>query len=136
MKILLATGSIANRTFLQNSLAQSSFDLQWVSDGHLASQILLSPGAPRIAILDDTLSVPDSLTLCRQLRARPAQPYIYLLLLASSNSPEVIAPAFTAGFDACLPSPCTSEELTARLRVAQRVLNLKNSLVPNHQLHP
>lgn len=127
MTILLATGKASTRAFLLHALASSSLAPQWVTGNQSIAEQLLAPNASRIAVLDRAWPGEDALAVCRYLRTHPSAHGLYLLLLTRTSAPEEITRAFNAGFDACLTPPYNAQVLAARLRVAQRVLQLQNN---------
>jgi diguanylate cyclase (GGDEF)-like protein len=136
VKVLLATDDAVSRTLLRRTLERSGFDVQCVADGCSASDVLLAPDGPRIALLDWMLPGQDGLAVCRQVRASAAYPYIYLILLTSRETTADIVTGFDAGVDDYLTKPCNPGELIARLRVGERALHLQDSLKHEAQHDP
>jgi two-component system, cell cycle response regulator len=71
----------------------------------------------------------DGPEVCRKVRSRNGQPYVYITLLTSKLSSDDIVASLEAGADDYLTKPCNPEELKARLRTGQRVLHLEDTLV-------
>ena len=66
----------------------------------------------------------DGLELCRRVRSRSAQEYVYFILLTSATaSVENQREAADAGVDDFLNKPLDVNELWMRLRVAERILS-------------
>jgi predicted signal transduction protein with EAL and GGDEF domain len=133
LKILLADDDAVSRRLLQRTLERSGFDVVCVADGESAAQYLQAPDGPRIAILDWVMPGKDGPTVCRELRARTENPYVYLILLTSREAMEDLVIGFEAGADDYLIKPCNPDELKARLRAGQRILLLQDSLIHEAQ---
>jgi diguanylate cyclase (GGDEF)-like protein len=70
----------------------------------------------------------DGLELCRQIRQHPWPGYIFLLLLTAQDAEQDILAGLNAGADDYLSKRTSSAQLLARLRTAQRLLTLEQSL--------
>jgi phosphoserine phosphatase RsbU/P len=66
--------------------------------------------------------------LCRSLRARRDARYVYFILMSSRDSREEFLAGLEAGADDFLRKPLDIEELGVRVRGAQRILALQDSL--------
>ena len=71
----------------------------------------------------------DGAQLCRELRTRKNKPYTYLILRSSKESKQDIVQGLESGADDYLTKPFDPEELKARLRAGQRILDLEDRLV-------
>jgi two-component system, cell cycle response regulator len=67
--------------------------------------------------------------VCRAIRARKDQTYKYLILLSSKESKLEIVQGLESGADDYLTKPFDGEELKARLRAGERILELEDRLV-------
>jgi two-component system cell cycle response regulator len=83
-----------------------------------------------ISIVVTDLNMPkmDGLDLCRRIRARPSQAYIYIFLLTVRGDEKDVLAGFEAGADDYLSKRSSAAIFTARLRTAKRVLALEYSL--------
>jgi len=70
----------------------------------------------------------DGLELCRRVRARPWPGYAYILLLTGQDDETEIIAGLEAGADDYLSKRISPAHLLARLRTAQRILGLEESL--------
>jgi len=68
------------------------------------------------------------LDLCRRIRARPSQAYVYIFLLTVRSDEKDVLAGFEAGADDYLSKRSSAALFTARLRTAKRVLALEYSL--------
>jgi two-component system cell cycle response regulator len=83
-----------------------------------------------ISIVVTDLNMPnmDGLDLCRRIRARPSQSYVYVFLLTVRGDEKDVLAGFEAGADDYLSKRSSAALFTARLRTAKRVLALEYSL--------
>src|SRR5258707_15608549 len=71
----------------------------------------------------------DGPGVCREIRKRRDQGYVYVILLTSRESKEDIVAGLESGADDYVVKPFDAEELKARLRAGERILHLENRLV-------
>lgn len=128
MKILLADDDAVMRRLLQRTLERSGFEVVCVGDGQSAAEHLLDPEGPRVAILDWMMPGLDGLSVCRLVRAQSGNPYRYLILLTSRENREDVVKGLEAGADDYLVKPWNQEEISARVRTGQRILELQDQM--------
>lgn len=78
-----------------------------------------------ILVADAVVPTIGSLALCRELRARRWPGYIYTIVLLSPENDHGVVTVLDAGADDCLRKDAPTDELLARLRVAERILTLE-----------
>src|SRR5260370_18093475 len=71
----------------------------------------------------------DGPGVCREIRKNKNQSYVYTVLLTSRGEKEDIVTGLEAGADDYLTKPFDAEDLKARLRAGQRILDLEDRLV-------
>ena len=81
-------------------------------------------GDPRLAHADL-----DGVDVCRKVRQWDHAPYVYLILLTSKDRQEDIIAGLEAGADDYLTKPFDPQELEARLRAGERILDLQAALL-------
>jgi predicted signal transduction protein with EAL and GGDEF domain len=133
LKVLLADDDAVSRKLLQRMLERSGFDVVCVDNGQDAADCLLAADGPRLAILDWVMPVKDGPRVCREVRACDLNPYVYLILLTSRDSSGDVVAGLEAGADDYLTKPCNPEEMRARVRAGQRILELQDKLI--HDAH-
>ena len=84
---------------------------------------------PRVIVSDWLMPELDGLELCRRVRAVPDRPYTYFILQTSRGGTESFLEAMDAGVDDFVTKPVPADELKARLRVAERILGLREHVV-------
>ena len=127
--VLIADDEPLSRRVLQASLARWGYDVEIARDGEEALAALLRDTAPRLAVLDWMMPRMDGLEVCRRARAREGAPYPYLLLLTSRERSSDLIAGLEAGADDYIRKPFDPQELKARLRSGQRVLDLQAQLL-------
>jgi two-component system cell cycle response regulator len=128
MKILVADDDPLARQLTERVLTRAGYQVFTAEDGLQAVEYLLQKDGPRLALLDWTMPSVDGPDVCRRMRALNEQPYTYLILLTSRESKEDTVSGLEAGADDYITKPCDPEELKARLRAGQRILQLQDKL--------
>lgn len=129
MKILIADDEALSRRLLEKTLERSDYQVTSASNGRQAVELLTHADGPRLALLDWMMPELDGPGVCREIRMRREQSYVYMILLTSRESKEDIVAGLESGADDYLVKPFNAEELKARLRTGERVLNLEDRLV-------
>src|SRR5216683_5510833 len=129
MKILIADDEGMSRQLLQKTLERAGYEVIAVENGRFAADQLCKPEGPRLALLDWVMPELDGPGVCRQVRKRKEQSYVYMVLLTSKESKEDVVAGLESGADDYLTKPFDPEELKARLRSGARILDLENRLI-------
>ncbi|HEY1483271.1 MAG TPA: diguanylate cyclase [Candidatus Acidoferrum sp.] len=129
MNILIAEDDALSRVLLERILQRAGYDVIAVENGRKALEELSKPDPPRLALLDWVMPEKDGVEVCHQLRQMREQAYTYTILLSSRESKQDIVQGLEAGADDYLTKPFDAEELKARLRAGERILNLEDRLV-------
>ena len=126
-RILIADDEPDFRESLQRILIQWGYEVQTVSDGQDALQILRND-PPDLALLDWVMPHLSGLEICRQFRALAQTPFPYLILLSARARTEDIVAGLDAGADDYVTKPVDFLELRARLQVGFRMVKLQQEL--------
>ena len=129
MRILVADDEVVSRRLLEKTLERAGYQVICVENGRLAADQLSRPDAPRLALLDWVMPELDGPSVCREVRKRRDQGYVYMVLLSTRESKQDIVAGLESGADDYLTKPFDAEELKARLRTGQRILTLEDRLV-------
>lgn len=81
-----------------------------------------------IVISDWYMPEMDGPELCRRIRARPREPYVYFILVTAQGGKQQYLAGMEAGADDFIAKPVDPDELRARLTVAERILGLRREL--------
>jgi two-component system cell cycle response regulator len=129
LKILIADDEALSRRLLERTLDRAGYEVIAVENGKEALEQLCKPEGPRLALLDWVMPELDGPGVCRAVRTRSEQTYVYMVLLTSKGSKEETVLGLESGADDYLTKPFNAEELRARLRVGERILLLEDRLV-------
>ena len=129
MKILIAEDDMVSRRLLQAILAKWDYEVVEACDGAEAWAALQAPGAPKLAILDWMMPGMDGIEVCRRVRQRGQEPYVYILLLTAKGKREEMVEGMEAGADDYLCKPFDGGELKVRLRAGRRIVELQEQLI-------
>ncbi|MDP9292565.1 MAG: response regulator [Verrucomicrobiota bacterium] len=128
-RILIAEDHYVSRHLLERNVANWGFTVVTAEDGESALKILDGEkNPPSLAIIDWMMPKMDGLEVCRHIRQRTGQPYVYLILLTAKSQKDEVAAGLEAGADDYVIKPFDSDELRARVKVGQRVVNLERTL--------
>ncbi len=129
MRVLLAEDDSVLRHLLESFLVKWGYEVTVAKDGAEAWEVLQAEDAPRLALLDWVMPGMDGVEVCREVRKRMAQPYVYILLLTARKDNFDVINGLGSGADDYLTKPFNPEELEARLRTGKRILDLEDHLV-------
>jgi diguanylate cyclase (GGDEF)-like protein len=129
MKILVADDDPVSLRMMERTLQKSGYDVITVENGRQAAEELTKIDGPRLALVDWMMPELDGPSVCREVRSRHNDSYVYVLLLTSRQSTEDIVMGLEAGADDYLTKPCHPAELKARLHTGRRILELEDKLV-------
>jgi two-component system cell cycle response regulator len=129
VRILIAEDDPVSRCLLEATLGKWGYQVIACPDGMAAWQVLQRPDAPSLAILDWMMPGMDGVQVCRMVRKRASEPYVYLLLLTAKNQKSDIITGLEAGADDYIIKPFDTNELRMRLRAGRRILDLQTELI-------
>ena len=124
MKILIADDDATSRMVLKVTLNKLGHDVVATSDGDQAWEALQKEHFP-VLISDWLMPGTDGLALCRMIRRMHRDNYTYIILLTIMGGKANYLEAMGAGADDFVTKPFDKDHLAARLRVAERILGLR-----------
>lgn len=127
MKILIAEDDSTSRKLLAKSLTNMGHEVVEAHDGEQAWGYFKEN---RFALVITDWEMPrcTGVELCAKIRSNPRNHYSFVILLTVKGDKESLIAAFEAGADEFLSKPVDRAELMARLRSAQRVIELEAKL--------
>jgi sigma-B regulation protein RsbU (phosphoserine phosphatase) len=128
MKVLIAEDEPDSRHLLEIMVGRWGYETLAVSDGVEAWQALQQEDAPQLALLDIMMPRMDGLEVCRRARLRGGHTPFYVIMLTAKTLPKEIVSGLEAGADDYLTKPFDSNELRARIKVGERILELQRNL--------
>jgi two-component system, cell cycle response regulator len=129
VKVLVAEDDVTSRSILAAVLTKCGFDPVVVEDGGAAWVILQRPEAPRLLLLDWSMPEMDGVEICRRLRDKNVSDPPYVVLLTARGRKSDIVAGLEAGANDYVAKPYDTEELLARIRVGQRMLEMQSNLI-------
>jgi diguanylate cyclase (GGDEF)-like protein len=129
VKILIADDDSISRRLLERTLQHSGYEVITAEDGRQAASELSKADGPRLALIDWMMPELDGLSVCREVRGKQDDSYVYILMLTSNESSEDVVKGWEAGADDYLTKPFHPAELKARLHTGRRILQLEDKLV-------
>lgn len=129
MKILIADDDAISRLALKSFLVKWGDEVIVAKDGVEAGRLLEQENGPKMAILDWVMPGADGVNICRQVRQRASEPYVYILILTSKDRTDDIVAALEAGADDYLSKPFLPAVLKARLLTGRRIVDLQEQLI-------
>lgn len=127
MRVLIVDDDPAMRAILSAVLSKSGHEVYVATNGREAFEMALELH-PQIMVADWMMPEMDGLELAVTLRQTRVGRAIYLILLTSIEDESKLIEAFEAGADDFITKPLKPRVLEARLRSAQRVVQLQQEI--------
>lgn len=126
LRILLVDDDRAIRLLYKTLLEKSGHSVTTASNGREALEsVKASP--PQLVISDWTMPEMDGVEFCRELRKNPDWHRIYVFIVTAQESTDKLIEAFEAGANDYLTKPINPRVLAARLRSAQRIIQMQEA---------
>lgn len=132
IRVLIAEDDKLCRTILEKNLRKWGYDIISTEDGNEAWKKIQENGI-QIAILDWIMPKMDGVELCKRIRGKKWDEYIYLIMLTVRNNQSDIRKGFDAGVDDYITKPFDTHELRARLQTGKRIIDLQNQLLDSQK---
>lgn len=129
VRVLLADDDPVGRLLLRRWLEEWGYEVVAVDDGPTAIHVLQTDPEVRMAIVDWVMPTLDGIEVCRWIRGRAQEPYVYAILVTARDNKADIIAGLEAGADDYIVKPCHPLELEVRLRAGRRVIDLQEQLV-------
>jgi DNA-binding response OmpR family regulator len=127
LNILIADDDDISRLLLRSALTKLGHSVIEAGNGREAWDTWYGGGFP-LVISDWMMPGLDGLDICRRIRAEPRAVYTYIVLLTSREGKVDQLEGMKAGADDFITKPFEKDALTARVRVAERILMLHANL--------
>jgi diguanylate cyclase (GGDEF)-like protein len=127
MQVLLVEDDRAMLAMLETMLRSAGHDVVVARNGAEAMR-LVDQAHPQLVITDWAMPEMGGIELCRKLRESAERRNVYVTILTAQESVDKLVEAFEAGADDYLVKPLTPKIFFARLRAAQRVVQLQEEL--------
>ena len=127
MRVLLVDDDRAVLMLMQTLLTQAGHTVVTARNGVEALRSV-EKSMPQLIITDWVMPEMDGIEFCKALRQNPEWRNIYVFIVTSQESTDRLVEAFEAGADDYLNKPINFKVMGARLRGAQRVVQLQEEL--------
>jgi two-component system, cell cycle response regulator len=124
---LLVDDDIVTRTIVEKHLRKAGFDVTSAANGREALRYFDDRFFP-IVITDWMMPEIDGPQLCRMIRQKKTESYVFIILITARDSKTDIVSGLQSGADDYLTKPIHPAELVARINTGIRILNLEQSL--------
>ena len=124
MKILIADDESVSRLRVRRFLLKLGHEVVEACDSKQAWEQFQRQQIP-LLIVDWMMPNVDGLELCRMVRMEHRMRYTYIIMLTALGGKGSFLEGIRAGADDFITKPFDTEELQARLGVAERILNLQ-----------
>jgi phosphoserine phosphatase RsbU/P len=127
-RVLLADDDPVFCMITKKALTDWGYEVDVYHDGSRAWCAAQAEDAPHLFVLDWMMPGLDGEELCRRIRAARKSSPTYILMLTGRGAKADIVAGLRAGADDYLQKPADREELHARFRNAERIVELQLSL--------
>ena len=128
MRILIAEDDRTSRNMLASVLKKGGYEVIEAANGAEAWDALRQPDAPMLGILDWMMPVMDGIDVVRRLRELETDRPTYIIILTTKGEKDDIVAGLNAGADDYLAKPFHPGELTARVEVGRRLIEMRETL--------
>ncbi len=130
MKILIADDDSFSRKIAETAIRKLGYEVVSVSDGKEALRVLEEEDSPRLAVLDWMMPGMEGVEVVRKIReGTKDSPYVYIILLTGRGERDDLVQGLEAGADDYIVKPFEVNELRARIRCGERIVELHSELV-------
>src|SRR3989442_6399590 len=105
----------------------AGYDVKSADNGREAWELLQLARIP-IVISDWYMPEMDGPELCRRVRSRVREPYVYFILVTARGGKQQYLAGMEAGADGFIAKPVDPDGLRARLKGAERLLGLRKEI--------
>ncbi len=125
--ILVVEDTELTLKIIKRYLVSWGYDVVHASNGDQAWE-LLQENRFRMVLLDWMMPGMDGITICRKLRERGSEAFIYIIMLTSKDRKEDIVAGLETGADDYVTKPFDPDVLHSRIKVGWRIVELEHNL--------
>ncbi|MCC6812078.1 MAG: response regulator [Deltaproteobacteria bacterium] len=124
MNVLIADDEAVSRLIVKKVVEDAGHRAVLAVNGAEA-MLLFERAQPDVVLADWQMPELSGVQLCQKIRALRRQRYTYVAIITSQDDKTSCIEALDAGADDFMSKPITPGELSARLKVAKRILELQ-----------
>jgi len=128
-RVLLVHEDAAARRQIAAWLADWNYDVVLAPDIACAGELLRGEDAPRLALFGMSHGGGETLDLCRELRRRPTEHYVYVTVIGERGGTIDVQTCIDADVDDYVEPPIDARVLRLHLEAGRRVARLQDDLV-------
>ena len=132
-QVLVVDDSKLQRKILSASLSRWGYDVVEAASGEDAMAVCRMH-KPDMVVSDWMMPGMSGLDFCREFRALPGDAYSYFILLTSKSEKAEVARGLDSGADDFLTKPVDTNELRARMKAGERILEMQRELKQKNDL--
>jgi diguanylate cyclase (GGDEF)-like protein len=132
LRVLVVEDDATMLKLLQAMLHTAGYSVLVARNG-LEAMGMIKQHQPQLVVSDLMMPEMDGISLCRHLRASEQGRNTYIVILTAQENPEKLIEAFEAGADDYLLKPIMPKIFFARMRAAQRVIQMQAELAFEHE---
>ncbi|MFZ0333608.1 MAG: diguanylate cyclase [Candidatus Acidiferrales bacterium] len=132
-KVLVADDSAVYRKLVEQTLGQDQYSILFAKTGQSAIK-LFEEHHPALVITDWVMPDLTGIELCQRIRSSPKDVYAYVIILTSISEKENVVKGLAAGADDYLTKPFHPGELSARVAVGRRMVDLHRQIEAKNRL--
>ncbi|RJQ84819.1 MAG: hybrid sensor histidine kinase/response regulator [Desulfobacteraceae bacterium] len=133
MEILIVEDDFISRSMLKKVMLEMGHQVMETQNGRQAWE-LVQKKTIRLIISDWVMPEMDGLELCRNIRKKSFDHYVYLIMLTGKDRKNDLVEVFQSGADDFIPKPFDPDELKARLLTGLRVIDLEERHIRMQQV--
>jgi diguanylate cyclase (GGDEF)-like protein len=132
LRVLVVDDDNTVLTLLDAILRAAGHQVQLAHHGVEALE-MIRQRPPQLLISDWMMPEMDGISLCRKLRENADFRNMYVIIMTAQESPDKLVEAFEAGADDYLVKPVIGKIFMARLRAAQRTIQMQEELASDRE---
>ena len=132
MRVLIAEDEAVSRRLLQSYLEKWGHEVVVAATGGEAWRLFEQDPFP-LVISDWMMPEMDGPELVGRIRNQSRPGYTYVILVTGKSQKEDVVAGIEAGADDFITKPFDRDELHARLRTGERIVNLERTLAEQNQ---
>jgi len=129
--ILIVEDNLITRTLLQNYLEKWGYDVVSVNNINSAIE-LIEAQKIQLVITDWMMPGGNGIQLCQHIRSLKQPFYTYVIIITSLEESQFAAEGLQSGADDFIRKPLQFDELKARIKAGERILELERNLQEKH----